>query len=65
MLEPGPKDSRLRTLSGPGLVLFVLPLILAIDNHNVTLIYVLVTGIRLTMSATWAPRFSPTAWSMS
>ena len=41
---------------GVGLsVLFVLPLILAIDNHNVTLIYVLVSGIRLTMSATWAP----------
>lgn len=36
-------------------VLLVLPLILAIDNHNVALIYVLVTAIRLTMSATWAP----------
>ncbi|GEK79577.1 MFS transporter [Agrococcus baldri] len=41
---------------GVGLsVVIVLPLILAIDNHDVTMIYVLVSAIRLTMSATWAP----------
>ncbi|MDN6748099.1 MAG: MFS transporter, partial [Brevibacterium sp.] len=32
-----------------------IPLILAIENHTVTLIYVFVCAIRVTMSATWAP----------
>ena len=32
-----------------------IPLILAIDNHTVTAIYIFVSAIRVTMSATWAP----------
>ena len=32
-----------------------IPLILSIEGHNVALIYVLVSAIRITMSATWAP----------
>ena len=32
-----------------------IPLILAIENHTVTLIYIFVCAIRVTMSATWAP----------
>ncbi|WP_101639500.1 MFS transporter [Brevibacterium aurantiacum] len=32
-----------------------IPLVLAIENHTVALIYVFVCAIRITMSATWAP----------
>lgn len=32
-----------------------IPLILSIENHSVTLIYIFVSVIRITMSATWAP----------
>lgn len=33
----------------------VIPLVLAIEGHSALWIYILVIGIRLTMSATWAP----------
>ncbi|MGC5077923.1 MFS transporter [Agrococcus sp. DT81.2] len=36
-------------------VLLIVPLILVIGAHEVALIYVLVSAIRLTMSGTWAP----------
>lgn len=32
-----------------------IPLVLVIEGHNVLLIYILVSAIRITMSATWAP----------
>lgn len=32
-----------------------IPLVLSIENHTVTMIYIFVSVIRITMSATWAP----------
>lgn len=53
----GDKFGRKRLMYlGIGLsVLLIVPLILAIGAHEVALIYVLVSAIRLTMSGTWAP----------
>ncbi|MCM1013048.1 MULTISPECIES: MFS transporter [unclassified Brevibacterium] len=48
--------SKMLMYLGVGLsFLCAIPLVLVIEGHNVLLIYILVSAIRVTMSATWAP----------